>query len=166
MPLQHILVPVDFSPRSRHALRYALALAARWPASIQALHVVPPPLRLELAFDAWLGRPMPRTSQEAIDRAEEQLSLLITSLPIDDVVVRPRIEPGDPAATIVRVATEDALDLILIGTRARTGISEWLLGSVAKTVLSCAPCPVLTLRGDELGAHPPQERDQTLFGGR
>ena len=51
-------------------------------------------------------------------------------------------------------------------TRARTGISEWLLGSVAKTVLSCAPCPVLTLRGDELGAHPPQERDQTLFGGR
>jgi universal stress protein A len=164
MPLHHILVPVDFSPRSRYALRYALTLAARWPASVQALHVLPPPARLELAFDAWLGRPMPRTSHEAVDRAEEQMSLLLSSLPKDDVVVRTRLEPGDPAAPIVRVATEDEVDLILIGTHGRTGISEWLLGSVAKTVLTCAPCPVLTLRGDELSGHP-LARDQTLEGG-
>jgi nucleotide-binding universal stress UspA family protein len=41
-----------------------------------------------------------------------------------------------------------------MGTHARTGMVEWALGSIAHKVQTCAPCPVITLRGDEPPAHP------------
>lgn len=151
MPPLRFLCPVDFSPRSRYALRYALRMAERWPASVDVLHVLPAPARFELAASAWLGRAMPHTSEAAVHEAEERMALLLSSVSTNDTVVRTRLEPGDPAATIVRIATEEESHLILIATHGRTGLSEWVLGSVAKIVISCAPCPVLTLRGDELG---------------
>jgi nucleotide-binding universal stress UspA family protein len=53
---------------------------------------------------------------------------------------------GAPAQEIVRVATEQHVDLIVIGAHGRTGFSSLLLGSVAEQVGRVAPCPVLTVR--------------------
>lgn len=153
-----LLCPVDFSPRSRLALRYAILMAERWPASVDVLHVLPAPARLELAASAWLGRRMPRPKEADLREAEQRMALLVSSVASGSVTVRTRLEPGDPAATIVRIATEEEISLILIGTRGRTGIEEWVLGSVAKVVIGCAPCPVLTLRGDELSQHEPSSQ--------
>jgi nucleotide-binding universal stress UspA family protein len=68
------------------------------------------------------------------------------------VVLHQRVEEGDPAATIVELATEDADDLIVVATRGRIGAARLLLGSVASTLITCAPCPVVVLRAD--GAPP------------
>ena len=56
---------------------------------------------------------------------------------------------GDPVSTIIRVAEEEHVDLIVMGTHGRTGLAHALLGSVAEKVVRKAPCPVLTVRHPE-----------------
>jgi nucleotide-binding universal stress UspA family protein len=68
------------------------------------------------------------------------------------------IVDGFPGEEIVRVATEDNCDLIVMSTHGRTGLGRLLTGSVAEEVLRKAPCPVLTIRSpmpaaEEMEAH-------------
>jgi nucleotide-binding universal stress UspA family protein len=144
----HILVPVDFQPASQAALRYALAMAAESHAEVDVLHVVPPPRALDLVLDAYLGRKMPLVSPDVVSRAEHNLEETLARTPHPGVEVHRRIEAGDPAATIVRLAVEDGHDLIVMGTHAHSTLRDLVLGSVAQRVITCAPCPVLTMRGD------------------
>ena len=60
-----------------------------------------------------------------------------------------QVAAGHPAETIVRMARELAVDLIIMATHGRTGVSHLLLGSVAEHVVRHAPCPVLTVRQQE-----------------
>jgi nucleotide-binding universal stress UspA family protein len=55
------------------------------------------------------------------------------------------IASGSYSDEILRVAREEKSDLIVIGTRGRTGIALLVLGSVAERVVQLAPCPVLTI---------------------
>jgi nucleotide-binding universal stress UspA family protein len=66
------------------------------------------------------------------------------------------VATGQTVDTIVRVAEERNVDLIVIGTHGRTGLQHVLLGSVPKKVVRLAPCPVLTVRYKEtaVGARP------------
>jgi nucleotide-binding universal stress UspA family protein len=53
---------------------------------------------------------------------------------------------GDPAGEIVRIAAEEGVDMIVLGTHGRSGISRMLMGSVAEGVVRRASCPVLVSR--------------------
>jgi nucleotide-binding universal stress UspA family protein len=53
---------------------------------------------------------------------------------------------GDPAAEVVRIATEEAAEMIILGTHGRTGMLRLLMGSVAEAIVRQAPCPVLVYR--------------------
>jgi len=149
MFIRHILVATDFSPRSRAALRYAVGLARALSAQLDLIHVLPAPPRSEMVVDAYLERSFPGVV--GVPEAEHRLRDLIACVPHEGMRVNTLVEAGDPAATIVRMATELPSDLIAMGTHARTGLSELVLGSVAHRVITCAPCPVLVLRGDEAG---------------
>jgi nucleotide-binding universal stress UspA family protein len=153
MLLHRALVPTDFSPRSRAALRYALTLADRG-AELDLLHVLPAPHRLHIAVDAYLGLPFPIVPEVQRDQAECQLETLCSSVPHEGVQLNRLVECGHPAATIVRIAAERKAALIVIATHGRSGIAEAVLGSVAHQILCCAPCPVLVLRGDEANLNP------------
>jgi nucleotide-binding universal stress UspA family protein len=149
MSTSRILVPVDFSVRSRVALRYAVEAARASGAEVDVLHVVSAMGGAQLALNAYLGRSMKTTSDGEVHRAWSMLTDLMSVVPHDGVTLRPRIEAGDPAATIVRVATEDEHTQIVICTHGRDGLANLLLGSVATAVMSCAPCPLTLLRADE-----------------
>jgi nucleotide-binding universal stress UspA family protein len=151
---RRILVPVDFSPRSRVALRWAVDLAHATGASIDLLHVTSALGRVQLALDAYLGRPFDITPADVVGRVREDLSLVAESVPHEGVAVSLRLEAGSPAATIVRVATEEAVDLIVLCTRGRYGLAELVFGSVARDLMSCSPCPLTLLRIDEPAAAP------------
>jgi len=58
------------------------------------------------------------------------------------------MESGDPAEEIARVAAEGGFDLILVGSHERGTVAELLLGSVSKTLVRTAPCPVLVVGKD------------------
>jgi glycine betaine transporter len=64
----------------------------------------------------------------------------------DGLRVDVRVAVGKPAEEIVRVAREDAVDLIVMGTYGHTGLHYMLLGSTAETVFRAAPCPVFMVQ--------------------
>jgi nucleotide-binding universal stress UspA family protein len=93
-------------------------------------------------------------SQEAINSidadnqaaAEKYLSQLIKRAQYDGVSVTPELITGAPAKSIADYASKNSIDLIVIATHGRSGISRWTWGSVADRVLHSACVPVLMVR--------------------
>ena len=166
MAFTHVLVPTDFSDPAQHALRYALEETALHHAKVTLLHVLPPHTgtavyyvtgapEVQPGFDPELGSrlSMPGAPQPTVvryDRHEEAQTHLRDLMP--DSFHGPwevEVAAGHPAETIVHIAQERAVDLIVMGTHGRTGWRHALLGSVAEKVVCLAPCPVLTVRHRE-----------------
>jgi nucleotide-binding universal stress UspA family protein len=57
-----------------------------------------------------------------------------------------RLTMGDPAGEVVRLAGDEAAEMIVMGTHGRTGLTRLLMGSVAEAIVRRAPCPVLVYR--------------------
>lgn len=138
MRLQRILCPVDFSECSLRAFEFAAELASRCRAALEVVHVWQPSGR----GVAYQGPMSAVVGEEAeIGRALEKL------YPSNrDVACQHHLLVGEPVEEIIQLATERQIDLIVIGTHGRTGLSRWILGSVAETILHTAPCPVLTCK--------------------
>jgi nucleotide-binding universal stress UspA family protein len=133
-----ILVPTDFSTASDAALPHAEALARQKSASLLILHVEEPPLAYG-AGELYYGLPEPNS--ERILKMLEEVKPTDPSVPFTH-----RLTMGDPAGEIVRIAAEEGVDMIVLGTHGRSGISRMLMGSVAEGVVRRAPCPVLVYR--------------------
>jgi nucleotide-binding universal stress UspA family protein len=128
--IRHVLHPTDFSERSRFAFDFACSLARDYRAQLIVLHVMPVPL-----------------VQEKRDYREEMSGLLDRmEAPDPRVRVERRLEQGDPAPQILRVAEETGSDLIVMGTHGRTALSRLTMGSVAEEVVRQAHCAVMTLK--------------------
>lgn len=140
--LKKILVPVDFSDRSRKALQYALGMAEEFQAELILVHVVQPyPIVTE----------MPGTMAELQAQLEKnafsQLAKLNDS--IKGVASRGLLQTGQPVHHILKVALEEDVDLIVVATHGRTGLAHVVLGSVAERIVRHAHCPVLVVRERE-----------------
>jgi universal stress protein A len=144
--ITRILVPVDFSPHSDQALRYATGLAARSGASIELLHVVDNPF----ASGAWTSEVyvpnLPEMLETLLGEANKRLTSLKSVPAREGIDIETRVLTGQPAHTIIEHAHAGAFDLIVMGTHGRTGFSHLFVGSVAERVVRRAPCPVLTVR--------------------
>jgi universal stress protein A len=139
--LRRILHPTDFSPASRPALARAVALAKASRGRLTVLHVVSRavPYVRELHLREQL--------RAAIrDEAQRRLDALLSKAKEARVSAEGVLVEGEPHREIVRVATSRHADVIVMGTHGRTGLSRFLMGSVATRVLREAPCPVLTVR--------------------
>lgn len=134
MSIREVLVATDFSEIADEAVRAARDHAERFGARLHVMHVV----------EAGEGD------------AAQRLARLSQGLGAT-VPVLVRSPAGDPAAEIARYAREHHVDLIVIGTHGRTGMSRALLGSVAERVIRTAPCPVLAV---PLGASHSRPVDQ------
>lgn len=144
-PLHTILVPIDFSEASQHALGPALELATREHATVVLLHVLShvPDIPARLSFNIHFEVPEYR---QALHRAAlDQLQELEAALP-QGPVRKVRVEHGDPADEIVRVAGEIDADLIVMSTHGRRGFGHLLYGSVTEKVVRLASCSVLCVR--------------------
>ncbi len=79
--------------------------------------------------------------------AEKSLKRLVDQLALKDLDIRLMVLEGNPADEIVRTANEEKVDVIVIATRGRTGLTRLLFGSVAQKTIRLAGCPVLTICG-------------------
>lgn len=147
--IQNILCPIDFSQSAMNALDYAIELAKVVRADIKLLHVYEDPLA-SIPFARTGSAGDPTAPIEIIEEARrkriaeiERLQAMCASHGVQAKVQE--IE-GTPAQTIVKVAGETGIDLIIMGTHGRTGLSHALVGSVAERVVRQSPCPVLTVR--------------------
>ena len=84
-----------------------------------------------------------------VSNAEESLQDIIDNKIAGRVPAESKVEIGPPADSIVRVAQERGVELIVIATHGRSGIKGLLFGSVAERVVRTATCPVLTMRHEE-----------------
>jgi nucleotide-binding universal stress UspA family protein len=141
---KRILVPLDFGEPAGHALDHAIAIAERFEASLDLLHVVPNPY---VDDPSGLYLPLPPTYlNELVAEAQKRLRGAFTPADQERFSVRAIVKVGDPVVQIVEYARVESIDLIAMGTHGRSGAAHLFLGSVAERVVRTAPCPVLTVR--------------------
>jgi nucleotide-binding universal stress UspA family protein len=146
-PFCKILVPLDGSPLAEEALPVALAFAKHAGASGKLVLVHA--RRVELpAFSRGGAKEMPLTAPSQIP----YLGRIAQDVREQGVEVEVIDTEGDPAGAIVDLARELHVDLIVLVTHAREGLSRLLYGSVADRVLQEAPVPVLLLKHGEYPA--------------
>ena len=147
MMVKHILVPIDFSEGSRAALRYAVELADKLDASIDALHVWEPAPYIAPTQLIWIGGDA-RSFWSHMDQSlREQLNALIAEEAADaHLPIHAHVQAGYVAQSLLERLKHGNYDLVVMGTHGRTGLSHLLLGSVAERIVRLAPCPVLTIR--------------------
>lgn len=145
MQYRHILIAVDLSDYSEKVARRACKLAELAGARLSLLHVVEY-IPVDPAGEALLPTPV-NLEQELIDSARQRLDALAAKLEIPQC--QRYVEIGNIKTEILRVATEQEVDLIVLGSRERHGLAV-LLGSTEKSVLTSAPCDVLAVRLHDL----------------
>lgn len=145
-----ILVPLDGSEMAERALEPALALAQ--PANGEIILLSIPYLKHALVQErSGMGFLLPHQSIE-LTRKEliEYQEALRQSRQLPGVELRTKILVGDEAGAIVDTATSEEVELIVMSTHGRSGLSRWVMGSVTERVLRSSPCPVLVVRRAEL----------------
>jgi universal stress protein A len=152
--ISRILVPTDFSGTSDAALDYAKELARKLGASLHLVHVFEDPfLAGAFAMEAYTPMP-PATRGELLNDAQARLGHRLTPVEKEQFRGTSEIITGTSASAISEYASENDIDLIVMGTHGRTGMAHLLIGSVAERVVRTAPCPVLTVhRGRPAVAH-------------
>ncbi len=140
--LNRILVPVDFSPASRHGVAFAAILGERFQSRLHLLHVIEPPLLPQWGY-AHLARRDAKLSHAA---AERMLQFPAESGIDPQLICSTDILIGEADNKICEAAAKNSSDLIVLASHGLGGLPHVVLGSTAESVVRRAPCSVLTVR--------------------
>lgn len=142
MKLEKILVPTDFSENADHALRYALELAKAADAELHLLHVpvVPTYLLMDLSYS-----PGPEVVTRIHGEAQDALDKRVAEIEASGVQYVEALREGTVHEVIQDYATEQDIELIVLGTHGRTGVAKLLYGSVTERVAKTAKAPILVV---------------------
>jgi universal stress protein A len=142
---QRILAPTDRSAFSEKAVAYAKALAKQFGAELHVLRVLADEEKAiaEHRFTGVIDATDPpddysRWAAELVGEAGDVRRVEVVQI------------GADVPEAIVRYARRNDIDLIVMATHGRTGLTHLLMGSVAEKVVRAAPCAVLTLRPETL----------------
>jgi nucleotide-binding universal stress UspA family protein len=137
-----ILVPLDGSSIAEEALDLARALAELGGLELHLLRVVEPLAPIE----PYGGYVPPLVDDSALDTARQYLERIATPLRTSGRMVTVRVATGGPAAQISAAARDQQVDLIVLATHGRGGVTRLVMGSVAADVLRQASVPILMAR--------------------
>jgi universal stress protein A len=137
MHTKSILCPLDLSTNSLEAIDVATSLAKAENGQIIFLFTAIPELPTESGYAAIEIAAATKAAQTELEQIRPTDS---------NVAFRHEVRRGDPAIEIVKFATENRVDMIVMTTHGRSGLSRLLMGSVAEHVVRKSPCPVLTLK--------------------
>jgi nucleotide-binding universal stress UspA family protein len=141
---KRILVPLDGSPLAEAALEHARQLAQCHGSEIVLLRVVISPYTIVAPDLVLAGQGV---DQEILQQQVEQyLQAQAGKLAEQGFTVHLVACQGPVAEAILEHARSLAVDVIVMSTHGRGGVSRWVYGSVADRVLQAAPCPVLLIR--------------------
>jgi nucleotide-binding universal stress UspA family protein len=141
--INRILVPVDFSARSKDAVRFAVGLARTMNARLALLHLTTPlPIRMS-RFRAEMEQYDAETKLDARKKLDALAATVPKGIKVETLLRQELAHRG-----ILDSAREWHSDLIVMPTRGLTGAKYIVLGCTAEAVVRHAPCPVLTLPGN------------------
>jgi nucleotide-binding universal stress UspA family protein len=141
-----ILVPLDFSKHGDSVIEWAAHLAEEHQSSVVLLHAYHLPVEFQQVEGAYLPVDFWNSVKE---EAKDQLSHYGERLRERGLSVEEITREGHPASVIEEEAERLGADLIVIGSRGRSGLKHLLLGSIAERVVQKAPCPVLTVKSPQ-----------------
>ena len=153
--IHHILVPTDGSKEARAAAAHAGVLARALGARISMLMVQDEELVIQQALgsgDYAFGTPHAAMETDEIrarlEQRAEQHELADTAKAVGELDSAPTlfVRWGHAAEKICQFATDNAVDLIVMGSHGRTGFQRAFLGSISQAVANHAPCPVTIVR--------------------
>jgi len=143
--IDSILIPTDFSDLSESSLRVGIAIAKRQNASVTLLHVVdkfsysPPNETHSSEF---------RITPDILFTVGEKLKGITEKIQKETgIKISGRILEGKPSDLICKLAFEDNINIIVMGTHGKKGIRKNYIGSEAISVVKNASCPILTIPG-------------------
>ena len=143
--LEKILVPIDGSEAAWHSLEYACKLGEKFDSIITVVHVIQPhyilptiALNGEIPFLSVNIEEVETTGYRLIELAKQKIS----SYP----KVETLLELGHPAERILALVKDNNYDLIVIGSRGLSGLSEFFLGSISSTVSQQSTIPVMIVK--------------------
>jgi nucleotide-binding universal stress UspA family protein len=143
MTAQHILVPTDFSEYADYALDYAIELAQKLQARLTLLHIIQ---LTPMTIGDMYGYSLEAYLEAMESEAQTHMEALLHRVHQEGLEGETAIVQGVPFQIIVDMAESQNVDLIVMGTHGRTGLTHALMGSVAEKVVRLAPCPVLVTR--------------------
>jgi nucleotide-binding universal stress UspA family protein len=135
---RNILFATDFSAAAASAIPYVKRIAKHYEANLVALNVHPPVVNPMTPPETWAADAAAAEARDHYHREE----LLNTFAGIRTDV---QMEEGDIHSNLRAAIEKYDTDLVVIGTRGRTGLGKLLLGSVAEGILRTVTCPVLTV---------------------
>jgi nucleotide-binding universal stress UspA family protein len=148
IPLRKILVPLDGSEWSFRAAKYAIKIAKLANTEIVCVHAV-----VSLPSTAYAnvhaGVLIPRYMEEAkkeVQKWYDEVSAIAKKAGVVRLSAETILDAFSVADAIITYAERSNVDLIVIGTKGRTGLKKFVLGSVASGVISHAKSPVLVVR--------------------
>jgi len=146
LPLKKILVTTDFSTLSQEGIKVAGELASAYSSTVILLHVVPPPHHVLTSSGVSSGKVQDYYG-ELIRLAKESLQEIAKTHFKKELSVSLQVIQGDPPDEIVKLASEEKVDLIVMSTRGTSGRAKYMAGSVAVKVAGMAPCPLMAVPG-------------------
>jgi nucleotide-binding universal stress UspA family protein len=146
LQLTQLLAPTDFSEYSSRALGHAAELARQFGAKLVLLHVVPSEALESLSKAHVPAHPVDLVVEDLGRKAREQFVEHVAPEVRKGLETEILVLPGVPFLEILHVAHVKRVDLIVMATHGRSGLSHALMGSVTEKVIRRAPCPVLSIR--------------------
>ncbi|MCF6313949.1 MAG: universal stress protein [Verrucomicrobiales bacterium] len=149
-PFKQLLVCVDFSETAKRAIERGLAIARQDRAAVEFLFVFQPINEMTGDLAAFVQIMPPVNNVDYRQTAEKDLEIFMKPFLVGNEDVDTRItvlESSRVADAIIGRANDSGVDLVLLGTRGRTGLKRLLMmGTTAERIVSDAPCSVLTLK--------------------
>ena len=139
---KRVLLPLDGSALAEQALPHAIAQASHFQAELILLKVVEPFAHARGMSLADLEQ----IRQQTHTWAHEYLERLAADIQQQGILARQVTVDGRPHTGIAEYAETNQVDLIVMSTRGQSGLSRWLMGSVADRVVRGAMVPVLLVR--------------------
>lgn len=143
--IKRILVPIDGSNYSNRASKYAIEVSRLQKAQILCIHVIS---KLPYGYE-YSGSATEQYFQDAMSQAQiwfKEIIHMAENKGIRDIKTDIFTDVLSITDAIINYALDNSIDLIVIGTKGKTGIERFLLGSVANGVIQHANCPVLLVR--------------------
>jgi len=144
--IKRIMFASDFSEASREAKDVAVSFSDQMRAELHVVHVfdltslqMPSPYYFLPGVDTWMDDQIDVVRKNG----QEMLNGLVEELGKE---VKFHFVEGKPGREIVRVASENEIDLVVLGTHGYTGLNRLIMGSVAEYVVRSAGCPVLIVK--------------------
>ncbi len=150
LSIKKILVTIDGSESSKKATEYAICLAKKYNSRLIILYILYS--ELGFAYSNLLGVVTPKAIQDVLETQKNEVQkwfdeiknkLKTSNISVTDKII---ISASSIVGEIMAFADKEKIDLIILGTRGRTGFKKLLLGSVAEGVVTHSSCPVMVVR--------------------